>query len=41
MRESRDTLIEAALDNSIEMMLRMLEIYISGKGDLLGEENRK
>ena len=41
MRESRDTLIEAALDNSIEMMLRMLEIYSSGKGDLLGEENRK
>lgn len=35
MRESRDTLIEASLDNSIEMMLKMLEIYISGKGDLL------
>lgn len=35
MRESRDTMIEEALDNSIEMMLKMLEIYISGKGDLL------
>ncbi len=35
MRESRDTMIEASLDNSIEMMLKMLEIYISGKGDLL------
>lgn len=34
MRESRDTLIESSLDNSIEVMLRMLEIYISGKGDL-------
>lgn len=35
MRESRDTLIEESLENSIEVMLRMLEIYISGKGELL------
>lgn len=35
MREHRATLIEASLDNSIEMVLRMLEIYISGKGELL------
>lgn len=35
MRESRDTMIEASLDNSIEMMFKMLEIYISGKGDLI------
>lgn len=35
MREHRANLIEASLDNSIEMVLRMLEIYISGKGKLL------
>lgn len=35
MREHRDTLVEASLDNSIEIMLRVLEIYISGKGTLL------
>lgn len=35
MRESRDTLMEESLENSIEMMLRMLEIYISGKGEPL------
>lgn len=35
MRESRDTMIEGSLENSIEVMLRMLEIYISGKGDLV------
>ncbi|MCM1264416.1 MAG: hypothetical protein NC313_17025, partial [Butyrivibrio sp.] len=34
MREHRDTLVEASLDNSIEIMLRVLEIYISGKGEL-------
>lgn len=35
MREHRDTFVEASLDHSIEMVLRMLEIYISGKGELL------
>ena len=35
MREHRDTLVETSLENSIEMVLRMLEIYISGKGELL------
>lgn len=39
MRESRDTLIEASLENSIEIMLRTLEIYISGKGDLMSGTN--
>lgn len=35
MREHRANLVEESLDNSIEMVLRMLEIYISGKGKLL------
>lgn len=35
MREHRDTLIEASLDNSIEIVLRTLEIYISGKGNVI------
>lgn len=35
MREHRATLAEESLDNSIEMVIRMLEIYISGKGELL------
>ncbi len=35
IRESRDTMIGSSLDNSIEVMLRMVEIYISGKGDFV------
>lgn len=35
MREHRDTLAEASLDNSIEMILKLLEVYISGKGELV------
>lgn len=35
MREHRANLIEESLDNSIEMVLRMLEVYISGKGELI------
>lgn len=35
MREHKDSFVEASLDNSIEMVLRMLEIYVSGKGGLL------
>ena len=30
MRESKDTMIETSLDNSIEVMLKTLELYISG-----------
>lgn len=35
MREYRDAMVEKSLDNSIELTLRMLEIYISGKGKLI------
>ena len=35
MREHRDAMVEKSLDNSIELTLRMLEIYISGKGNLI------
>lgn len=35
MREHRDTFAELSLDNSIEMILRAVEIYVSGTGDLL------
>ncbi|MCM1181276.1 MAG: TetR/AcrR family transcriptional regulator [Clostridium sp.] len=35
MREHRDTLVEASLDRTIKIMLRVLEIYITGKGELL------
>ena len=35
MREHRDAMVEESLDNSIELTLRMLEIYISGKGKLI------
>ena len=35
MREHRDMMVEKSLDNSIEMVLRLLEIYISGKGEIL------
>lgn len=35
MREHKANLIEESLDNSIEMVLRLLEVYISGKGELI------
>lgn len=35
MREHRAALVEESLDNGIEMVLRMLEIYVSGKGELI------
>ena len=35
MREHRDAMVEESLDNSIEMVLRLLEIYISVKGEIL------
>ena len=35
MREHRAAMVEKSLDNSIEMVLRLLEIYISGKGEIL------
>lgn len=35
MREHKDTLVAESLDNSIEMVIRLLEVYISGKGNLL------
>lgn len=35
MREHRANLVEESLDNSIEMVLRLLEVYISGKGELI------
>lgn len=35
MREHRAALVEASLDSSIEMVLRLLEVYVSGKGKLI------
>lgn len=35
MREHRANLVEESLDNSIEMVLRLLEVYVSGKGELI------
>lgn len=35
MREHRANLIEGSLDNSIEMVIRLLEVYISGKGEIV------
>lgn len=35
LRKHSGTLVEASLEHSIELILRMLEIYISGKGELL------
>ncbi len=35
IREHRDTLVESSLENSVELVLKMLEIYVSGKGALL------
>lgn len=35
MREHRDTLVEASLEHSVELVLNMLEIYVSGNGELV------
>lgn len=35
MREHRANLVEGSLDNSIEMVLRLLEVYICGKGKII------
>ncbi|MCM1023733.1 MAG: TetR/AcrR family transcriptional regulator [Prevotella sp.] len=35
MREHRETLVQTSLDDSIEIIIRALEIYISGKGEIL------
>lgn len=35
MREHRNTIVQESLDDSIELVLQMLEIYISGKGESL------
>lgn len=35
MREHRTTLVESSLDNSIEMVLRLLEVYVCGEGKIV------
>lgn len=35
MREHRANLVEESLDDSIEMVLRLLEVYISGEGKII------
>lgn len=35
IREHRDTMVKASIENSIRVMLRTIEIYISGKGKII------
>lgn len=35
IREHSDTMVKASMENSIQVILRAIEIYISGKGDIL------
>ena len=35
IREHSDTMVKASIENSIQVILRAIEIYISGKGDIL------
>ena len=35
IREHSDTMVKASIENSIQLILRTIEIYISGKGDIL------
>ncbi len=35
LREHSDTMVKASIENSIQVILRAIEIYISGKGDIL------
>lgn len=41
MREHRATLVQESLDDSIELVLRLLEVYISGKGRFVEGEDEK
>ena len=35
IREHRDTMVNASIESSIQVMLRAIEIYISGKGEII------
>lgn len=35
IREHSDTMVKTSMENSIQVILRAIEIYISGKGDIL------
>lgn len=35
IREHSDTMVKASIENSIQVILRSIEIYISGKGDII------
>lgn len=35
IREHSDTMVKASIENSIQVILRTIEIYISGKGDII------
>lgn len=35
IREHSDTMVKTSIENSIQVILRAIEIYISGKGDIL------
>lgn len=35
IREHSDTVVKASIENSIQVILRTIEIYISGKGDII------
>ena len=35
IREHSDTMVKTSMENSIQVILKAIEIYISGKGDIL------
>lgn len=35
IREHRDTMVKESLENSVQILLRTIEIYISGKGNII------
>ena len=35
IREHSDTMVKASIESSIQIILRSIEIYISGKGEIL------
>lgn len=35
IREHRDTMVKASIESSVQVMLRAVEIYISGKGEII------
>ena len=35
IREHGDTMVKASMESSVQVLLRMIEVYVSGKGSIV------